>query len=225
MTGRHTKDSQETKFLLEKYAPVSNTEDEQIIEVLDSLTLHTKMPGQSTAVFLNDVARAIYKAFGFKEVSIGAKDREGIFKCVAMVGFRDEVKTSRQKLSYTLAEMMDARAYPSTRVNKIVEIHLIDDMPLKEGGGDMYNRPSLIGKERPSPDSMVEGDYIEFSVLGPSDELLGWIEMSGPRDGKFPSRSTIKWLEFISTITAACLKLKEPTKERHAADTSVHVET
>lgn len=210
--GRRAKDSQDAKYLLERYAPVASTEDEQKIEALDSLAMRAKMPSQSTAVFLNDVARVVYKSFEFKEVSLGAKDRDGEYRYVAMLGLRDEVKASMQKLSYTLDDMMDTRTYPGKRVNKIIEIHLIEDAPLKEGEENMYNRPSLIGKDRESPESMVEGDYLELSILGPDDELLGWIEISGPRDGKFPPRSTVKWLEFLSIITAMFLKLKEPTK-------------
>jgi len=206
------KDPQGTKFLLERYAPVPNTEDEQIIETLDSLATHAKMPGQSTAAFLNVTARAIYKSFGFREISIGIKEKDGMFRCVAMVGLRDEVKALRQNLSYTLVEMMDTRSNPSTRVNKIIEIHLMEDKPLKEGEEGIYNRPSLIGKDRWGSDSMVEGDYIELSILGPNDELIGWIEVSSPRDNKFPSRSTVKWIEFVSIITATFLKLKETAK-------------
>jgi hypothetical protein len=209
MMGKHMKDSQEAKFLLEKYAPVASTEEEQVIESLDLLSAHAKMPGQSTQAFLNDVARVIYKSFGFKEISIGIKEKDGLFRYAAMLGFRDEVKATRHRPSYTLAEMMDKRAYPSTKVNRIVEIHLKEDMPTKEGDENMYNRPSLIGQERTSPDSMMEGDYIEMRIFGLNDELLGWIELSSPRDGKFPSRGTLKWLEFVSMITATILNLKE----------------
>jgi hypothetical protein len=210
--GRRVKDSQEARFLLERYAPVASTEDEQVIESLDMLAAHARMPGQSAQAFLNDVARIIYKAFGFKEISIGIREKDGMFRYAAMVGFRDEANTSRQRPTYTLADMMDKRAYPSTKVDRIFEIHLKEDRSTKEGEEDMYNRPSLIGQERTSPDSMMEGDYIELRILGLNDELLGWVELSSPRDGKFPSRSTVKWLEFVSIITATFLKLKDQTK-------------
>ncbi len=212
MMGRHVRNSQESKFLLERYAPVASTEDEQVIESLDLLSAHAKMPGQSTQAFLNEVARVIYKSFGFKEISIGVKDKDGVFRYAAMLGFRDDVKTMQHRPSYTLEEMMDKRAYPSAKIDRTVEIHLKEDRPADEGEDGMYNRPSLMGQERISPDTMMEGDYIELRIHGPNDDLLGWIELSCPRDGKFPSRGTVKWLEFISIITATFLNLKEHAK-------------
>lgn len=212
MMVKHVKDSQEAKFLLEKYAPVASTEDEQIIESLDLLAAHSRMPGQSTQAFLNDAARVLYKAFGFREIAIGIRDKDGMFRYMAMLGLRDEVKATRLKSAYTLTDMMDKRKYPSTKVDKITEIHLKEDRLTKEGEADMYNRPSLMEQERTSPDSMMEGDYIELSIIGLNEELLGWIELSGPRDGKFPTRSTVKWLEFTSIIMATFLKLKVGAK-------------
>ena len=101
MIGRHVRNSQESKFLLERYAPVASTEDEQVIESLDLLSAHAKMPGQSTQAFLNEVARVIYKSFGFKEISIGVKDKDGVFRYAAMLGFRDDVKTMQDHQVHT----------------------------------------------------------------------------------------------------------------------------
>lgn len=212
MTSGRTRDSQQAKYLLDRYPPGVNTDEEQKIEALDSLAMRAKTPNQSIEAFLSDVARVVFKFFEFKEVCIGAKDKEGKYRYVALLGLRDEVRASLQRLSYTSADMMDTRTYPSKRVNKVIEIHLMGDALLKEGEENTYNRPSLIGMDRDSTDSMVEGDYLELSILGPDDELLGWIELSSPRDGKFPSRSTAKWLEFVSIITATFLKMKEHAK-------------
>jgi len=212
LKGKRDGDSHEAKYLIERYAPVAETEDEKRIEAIDSLATRAKTPSQSSAAFLSDVARVIYKSFEFKEVCVGAKDKDGKFRYIAMLGLRDEVKASLQKLSYTLTDMTDTRIYPSKRVNKGIELHLMEDTLLKEGEEKMYNRPSLIGKSPESFDDMVEGDYLELSIFGPNDSLLGWIEVSCPRDGKFPTRSTTKWLELISIIAATFLTLKEPSK-------------
>jgi hypothetical protein len=202
-----------SKLIRERYSALRREEKDSIVDGIGQflkLAMSSRTPMHT---ILTDAAKLTHRNFEFQYVSIAMKDpTDEKFRYVAMVGLRDEVKTLRQNLSYTLVEMMDTRSNPSTRVNKIIEIHLMEDKPLKEGGEGIYNRPSLIGKNRGGSDSMVEGDYIELSILGPNDELIGWIEVSSPRDNKFPSRSTVKWIEFVSIITATFLKLKETAK-------------
>lgn len=223
MMGRHATDSKEAKFLIEKYSPVPTNEDEKAIEAIESLVSHAKTINQSPQVFLHGAARIIYRVFELREIAIGMKDKDDEYRYVAMMGFRDDAESARTKLVYTSTDMADTKTWPGTRISKMTFIHFFEDGGFKEGEENTYNRPSMMGRSRPSPDSMMEGDYIEVAIQGPNNELVGWMELSNPRDGKFPSRNTIKWLELTSVIIATFLKSKDLQKERSVADRAARI--
>ena len=223
MMGRRVTDPRETKFLIERYSPVSTTEDEKAIEAIEGLVSHAKAVNQPIQAFLHEVARIIYRVFEFKEIAIGVKENDDSYRYIAMMGFRDEAESARKRIVYTSADMADTKTWPGTRISKITVIHFYDDGAFKEGEQETYNRPSMMGMTRPSPESMMEGDYIEVAIQGPNNELVGWMELSNTRDGKFPSRNSIKWLELISVIIATFLKSKELRKERSATDRAARI--
>jgi len=223
MMGRRAMDSKEAKFLINRYSPVPTTEDEKAIEAIEGLVSHAKAVNQPIQAFLHEVARIIYRVFEFKEIAIGIKEKDDSYRYVAMMGFRDEAESARKRIAYTSADMADTKTWPGTRISKITVIHFYEDGGFKEGEQETYNRPSMMGMTRSSPEIMMEGDYIEVSIQGPSNELVGWMELSNTRDGKFPSRSSIKWLELTSVIIATFLKSKELRKERSATDRAARI--
>jgi hypothetical protein len=225
MMGRRAANSKEAKYLIEKYSPVPSNEDERAIEAIEGLVARSKTTNQTSQAFLHDVARTIYRVFDFKEIAIGLKDKDGNYRYVAMMGFRDDAESARKKIVYTSADMADTKAWPGTKISKITVIHFSEDDAFKEGEEDTYNRPSMMGMSRPTPESMMEGDYIEMSVNGTNNDLVGWIELSNPKDGKFPPRSTMKWLELTSIVIAAFLKSKDVQKERSTADRTARIGT
>ena len=223
MMGRRATDSKEAKFLIEKYSPVPTNQDEKAIEAIESLVSHAKTINQSPQAFLHEATRTVYRVFEFKEIAFGMKDKDDKYRYVAMMGFRDEAESARKKIVYTSADMADTKTWPGTRISKLTVIHFFEDGAFKEGEEDTYNRPSMMGMNRPSPESMTEGDNIEVAIQGPNNELVGWIELSNPRDGKFPSRNSIKWLELTSVIIATFLKSKDLQKERSATDRAARI--
>jgi len=218
MIGKHATDSREAKYLIEKYSPVPTNGDEEAIEAIESLVSHAKTINQPPQAFLHEAARIIYRVFEFKEIAIGLRDKDDCYRYVAMMGFRDDAESARKRMVYTSADMADSKTWPGTKISKITVIHFFEDGAFKEGEQDTYNRPSMIGMNRPSSESMVEGDYIEVAIQGANNELVGWMEFSNPRDGKFPSKNSIKWLELTSVIIATFLKSKDLQKERSIAD-------
>ena len=223
MMGRRAMDSKEAKFLINRYSPVPTNQDEKAIEAIESLVSHAKTVNQPPQAFLHEVARTIYRVFEFKEIAIGIKDKDDKHRYVAMMGFRDDAEWAMKKVVYTSADMADTKTWPGTRISKITVIHFFEGGDFKEGEQETYNRPSMMGMARPSPENMMEGDYIEVAIQGPNNELVGWMELSNTRDGKFPSRNSIKWLELISIIIATFLKSKELQKERSAADRAARI--
>ena len=63
-----------------------------------------------------------------------------------------------------------------------------------------FNRPGLLNKPRQMLDEFVEGDYIDTFMYGPGDELIGWIELASPKDGKIPDGNKLLRLELLASI-------------------------
>lgn len=111
---------------------------------------------------------------------------------------------------YKDEEMADPKKYPvGVYISKYSEYSMIETHPYREGEEESFNRPLKLKPERPSPDDFVEGDYIQIYFYGAKNDYLGWIELSGPKSGKIPPRSTIKWIELIAQIMGTFVYEKE----------------
>ena len=51
----------------------------------------------------------------------------------------------------------------------------------------------------------IEGDYLDICIYGEDDDLLGWIEISGLTNGKFPDVQTIKCVELLASVIGVVL--------------------
>jgi hypothetical protein len=63
-----------------------------------------------------------------------------------------------------------------------------------------FNRPALLNKPRMALDEFLEGDYIDIYMYGDGDELIGWVELAGPKNGKIPDGERLMWLELAVAI-------------------------
>jgi hypothetical protein len=63
----------------------------------------------------------------------------------------------------------------------------------------------MLQSARKSLDDTIEGDYIDVLILGKGEELLGWIEISGMQNGKFPDAQTLKCIELLATVIGVAL--------------------
>jgi len=159
-------------------------------------------------VILQDAARMIHRIFSFNEVTIGLRSpKDGLYRYEAIVGHTREAEQMMRDFAFTRAEMCDCKDYPGISVNKYTEFSLAETKPYKEGAEEkMFNRPLMLGKGRTSPTKMIEGDYVDVYIFGEKDDMIGWIEFSGPRDGNIPSRETVKWIELTSVILGVIMR-------------------
>lgn len=198
---RKIKDTAQEKMLISKYSPITDTPEEQFLEGILKFIEYTKTAGITSHVILLEAARMIRRLTEFKEIAIGVKDRDGMFRFAAMIGFKEEAEAARKKLAYTLADMKDGSAYQYMRLCKSSQIMLAENGPYKPGEEETFNRPALLEKPRAAPDDMIEGDYIDIFLNDREKEIMAWLELSGTKDGKMPKRETILWMELF----AACL--------------------
>jgi hypothetical protein len=161
---------------------------------------------------LKTTAKSIYSQFNLKEVSIGFKSSDGIYRYAAMYGLRDEIWAAHQKLSYTEKQLLDPERYKWTDISHHTKLFLAEDNPYTLEEALTCSEHLMMKSKRKGPEDSVEGDYLDVFIYGPKDEILGWIETSGTWDGKIPDARTIRGLEVVSSVLALAIVRHHPNQ-------------
>jgi len=192
-------------LIRKRYQNLPETDDEKVIEAMEKFIIDShSQPNAQTVI--QEGTKILHRLFGFNLVCIGLlNSSDGLFRYEAIFGHTKEAEQASRQLKYTHQQMLDPKEYPGVRINKYVEVLLKDNKPFKDNELTSYNRPKILTEIRPSADAMLEGDYIDIYIYIAND-LIGWIELEGPRDGKMPSRSSMKWLELFAAVIGLALK-------------------
>lgn len=102
--------------------------------------------------------------------------------------------------------MTSSEEFPNVSLGKITRFYPVECLP--ENQTQHFNRPYSLKGKRVSSDEFREGDYIDVLLYGAGEELIGWIEVSAPKDGKMPSRGAIRWLEIIADVCSMIIQHK-----------------
>jgi len=189
------------KKMRENYSKIPQDNDERVMEQIEKLLISTPKSLKSINEFLQETAFAASRLSGFMEVLIALKTKgTDMFKYQAFVGFRKDVEYAISKREFFMKDMFDQKKYPCFDLTDFTKFYPAEWKPYTEDELNDFNRPTIISTERSSDDEFLEGDYFCVFIYGPRKELMGWLELSRTRDGKFPSRKTMKWLELISSI-------------------------
>lgn len=177
----------------------------KILDQMSGLLAHFQKPQMNLRELMTDAANLMAKQFSLKEVGIGLRESDGIYRYEVLVGYRPETEAATKKLAYTSGQFTDASIYKGTMISRYTKVFLAEDNPWLDSEKEAYNLPSLLGTTRRSLDDCLEGDYIDTHILGKNDDLLGWIELAGTTTGKLPDMSAIRWIEFIGQIIGAAV--------------------
>jgi len=184
-----------------KYLPIPTAEDEKLSDGIFQFITFAKDEKKTIKMILDQVARTIFRLFGFKEIAIIMKDqRDGMYRYMSMVGFRKEAEEAHKLIAYTEEEVTTASNFPFIKVGRISEFHPAEYTSEEESIAERYNRPILLSVERETNDSFLEGDYFDIDIRDARDKLLGWIEIANTANIKFPSRNTLMCIETIASI-------------------------
>jgi hypothetical protein len=202
------------KLIRDRYSPIPRDENEKVMDSIQKLMLISRDPTMPLKAFLDETGKLIHRLFDFREIAIGMKSKnDDLFRYEVLIGFSSDAQRARKKLTYTHDDMLDSKKYPNGLIiTKKTEFMLVEVQPYKSGEEDTFNRPNQLTKERASIEDIIDGDHIDIYFFGRKDEVVGWIELSGTRSGKMPSRSTIRWLELISSILASIICEREPSR-------------
>lgn len=192
------------KTIREKYSSIPQNENELAFDAIRRFTADL-MREDDVDQILQDAATIIYTIFGFKEVLIGLKGRNGLFRYRVIMGHSKKAAEAIAKAEYQIEEMVHSEEFPGITMSNLCEFNLKEDLPDNATEIRQFNRPAELAKERTSTVDMMEGDYLDVYIYGADDEMLGWIEVSYPSDGRFPTREAVRELEIIASIIGLAL--------------------
>ena len=197
------------QLLKNAYSQVPRDENEKAIEAIGNLLDHAALATTTTKSILIEAAKTIHRTFEFQFIAIALKDRtDGLYRYKIFQGIPPTTEQGYNKITYSSGDLFDSIKYPCTKVSRLTNFYMIEDNPLPEKEESLY-RLASINQARKSLDDFHEGDYIVTIMYGQIGDVIGWIELSSPRTGKFPKKETIVWIEFISSLLATIIFQKE----------------
>ncbi len=196
-----------------EYSHTLKDQTQKALEALQNLLEHFARPVIDLTELMQETADCICKQFGIDTVTIGTKNPEdGKYRYVVYCGVREEAIRAQSDIVYTADDFYSDETYKGTFISKHSKIFLAEDNVFKETERKAYNRPMLLGLKRRSLNDALEADYVDSLILGPNEELLGWIEFSGTRTGRLPDAVTIRWVEAAAAIIAAAIRCEQRSR-------------
>ena len=199
--------------LKDVYSTISKTNEERLMAEIFGLidfSLDRKNP---LPRMLDRIAKLIAKYFEFKYVSIGLRGDDGLYRYVAFFGHPRDAEEALRKQKYSSEDMLDYDRYPNIRIGAIAQYNPVEGFPVDDEELVAHHRPQLLKKPRTDTGTVLPGDYVDFYMFGYENRLIGWIELSETKDGRLPPRSSIKWIELITKISAALIQSKMKAAE------------
>ena len=179
------------------------------LDGIQGLLAHFRKPQLDIDALIMDAAGLIAKHMSIDAISIGLRDsRDGLYRYRAMVGFRDDAMEALKRISYRKEQFYENPEYHGSDVSKQTRLYLAEDNVLLDSELKSFNRPGLLTAKRTSTSESLEGDYMDIKILGPFDDLLGWIEISGTRSMRLPDATAIRWIEVIASIIGTAVMYK-----------------
>jgi hypothetical protein len=213
MIGKE-KDTAQDAFLKEYYLPDPDSKEEsRISEIGIFLSSPLAFSGRSEELFLG-LGELIRRVTEFEEISFGVLEDDGMYRYHGLLGYGEEAAKARCSIVYDSKDISDGVAFKSIRTGRNSHIYLSEYTPFKPGEEATFNHPELLGKPRKNADDMIEGDYLDIFLYGKQKKVIGWIELSGPRNGKLPTRDDILYLEYL----ASCLVLSMSIAPKNASN-------
>ena len=201
-------------LLKSRYRQLPRDDNEKILDAVLRFWLQVQDGKLSENSLLQEVAGVIHRSLMFQEIAIAVRDpKDDLYRYRAIMGFTKDVVDVMQTQVFSEAEVRAFDRLPGVRVSKLIEF-TISEAPQKAGEEAQFNRPMLAAVPRKTDDEFTFGDYMNIFIHGMDDELLGYIEVSGPRDGKMPTGNRMKGLELLASMTGIALQcMKEDRKE------------
>jgi len=188
-------------FIRKRFNYIPENEHQQMIMDIKNWISSSNKFRKSLRDFLDYAARTMYRLFKFKEISIGVKDQnDGLYRYVTVIGFTKKAEKAQRAKTYTFDEISDYEKYQGIKLSATSDFCVADEMK------EVYNRPLELYKDRALMEEFAEGDYIDISIYDSESQLIGWIELANPIDGKIPTKETLLLMELFASILGVILE-------------------
>jgi hypothetical protein len=178
----------------------------RVLDGYVSLLTHFQRHPLIVRDMIQDTANWIHRQFRLRWCMIGLRGPDGVYRYEVEAGMRPEAWSKQKTKVYKNTDFApSAQNYTAGEISKLSRVYLEEENQLAGGDELVVNRPALLRARRKADDETLEADFIDTLILGPRDDLLGWIEYSGTLTGKFPDAMTIRFIEGISAILAAAI--------------------
>lgn len=178
-----------------------SSQQDPTARVLDAIgtLFSTWRKDRSHTAILKEAANLLSKYFRIKEVAIGVRDSDRLYRMVAFVGYRPETEAANRKLAYTEADFGESDVYRGIPISPLTRAYFSEDSPYADSEEATFNRPIMLKGNRRAMDESIEGDYFDTIICDQDGAMLGWIEYGGTTAGKLPDVQSIKWIELIAS--------------------------
>lgn len=202
--------------LKDTYLIVNKTDQERLISELNALVDYSLNRTNPLPKVLDRIGRLILKFFEFKSISIALRSNDGRYKYVVMIGHPKDAEEALRKQSYSGEDLLDYDKFPCIRLMPTVHFIPVEEFPIDEAELTAHHHPTLLKKPRMDLGSFLPGDYIDFFMFGYEGKLIGFIEVSETKDGRLPSKETVRWINLIANISVAIIQPRMRIKEETA---------
>jgi signal transduction histidine kinase/uncharacterized protein YigA (DUF484 family) len=182
---------------------------------------------EDIGALLQRIAESVKEIFGFRLVSISILDDTiGVFADHAMAGYlpEEEVEIRNNPQAFSRDDIV-ADFKEDCRVSKIAYF-----IPVEKATGDLESFVVVQDKEgarlpRKSPDSWHELDLLYFMLLNRRGNLIGYLQVDYPLDGKLPPLETVEEIELFAGIAAVAIENSRMFKRANDLLTENEVKT
>jgi hypothetical protein len=188
-------------FLQNRYSTVPKSDIEKVLDNVLELAKLSRDKDRSVKSILEKAASMIFRLFDFGEIAIGLLDpRDGLFR------YTKNVELAFRNQKYTMEDMVSYDKYPFVKIGRISELDPVEGF--SEDERHMYDRPHAVDSPRASPEDFQEADYIDVWMYDRGGGLIGWFELSRPKNGKMPPCETVRWIEVFAEVCAMIVERK-----------------
>ncbi len=197
------------------YMYSSKDDYQKILDNTSTLLKHFRKQGMDLDRFFDEVISVIRRRLWIREVTVALFNPDkNAFMYRYMGGLRHDTWEAHKSLSYTKEELVNPKVYKSREISKDTILFLAEDNPYGDGEAKTYNRPAMLESMRHSAEDSIEGDYFDIWIRGNNDNILGWIEISGTIDYKFPTIESLKWMEMLASLSGLAIELSGIKSEK-----------
>ncbi|HEX9908614.1 MAG TPA: hypothetical protein VGB78_09170 [Thermoplasmata archaeon] len=178
------------------------------LDLIGGLLQHFLKPQLDINSMMQDACNQIQRQFRVRYTMIGLKSlTDGLYKYEYQAGMRQEAWDNQRRRTYKRVDFdLHTQNYNASEISKITRAYLEEDNPLATTDLTVLNRPVLHGGKRREEDDALEADFIDTLIMGPYDELLGWIEYPGTLTGKLPDAVTMRNVEIVAGVLSVALR-------------------